>query len=52
MKERPMRERDYLLAPLIICAKEDKERKKAVRRANIQKGSKSPSIAMHIYKYL
>ena len=40
MKERPMREREYLLAPLINCAKEDKERKKAIRRLNIQKGSK------------
>ena len=46
MKERPMREREYLLAPLISCAKEDKERKKAIRRLNIQKGSKSPGIAM------
>ena len=41
MKERPMRERGYLLAPLISCAREDKERKKAIRRSNIQKGSKS-----------
>ena len=54
MNERPMRERDYLLAPLISCAREDKERKKAIRRSNIQKGSKSSSTAMcHcIYKYL
>ena len=41
MKERPMREREYLLAPLISCAREDKERKKATRRLNIQRGSKS-----------
>ena len=46
MQERPMKEREYLLAPLIDCAKEDKERKKAIRRSNIRKGSKSPRPAM------
>ena len=46
MKERPMREREYLLAPLISCAKEDKQRKKATRRSNIQRGSKSSRIDM------
>ena len=46
MQERPVKEREYLLAPLIDCAKEDKERKKAIRRSNIRKGSKSPRFAV------
>ena len=42
MKERPMKEFEYLLAPLVKCAKETKERKQAVRKENIEKGSKLP----------
>ena len=41
MKGRALKEFEYLLAPLIKCAKEAKEKKKAVRRENIRKGSKS-----------
>ena len=44
MKGRPMKEREYLLAPLVKCAAETKEKKKAVRKENIKKGSKSPGI--------
>ena len=40
MKERPMKEFEYFMAPLVKCAREDKERKKAVRKENIKKGSK------------
>lgn len=35
-----MKEIDYLLAPLVKCAKETKQRKKAVRQENIEKGSR------------
>ena len=42
MKEHPMRELDYLLAPLVKCAKDAREKKKAVRKENIRRGSKSP----------
>ena len=40
MKEHAMKEFEYLLAPLVKCAKEAKEKKKAVRKENIRKGSK------------
>lgn len=40
LKERPVKESEYLMAPLVKCAKDIKEKKKAVRNDNIEKGSK------------
>lgn len=40
MKEHPMKEFEYLMAPLVKCAADAKEKKKAVRKENIKKGSK------------
>ena len=39
MKEHPMREFEYLLAPLVKVATESKEKKKAIRKENIRQGS-------------
>ena len=39
MKEHPMREFKYLLAPLVKVATESKEKKKALRKENIRQGS-------------
>lgn len=39
MKEHAMKEFEYLLAPLVKCATESKEKKKAVRKENIRQGS-------------
>lgn len=47
MKGRPLKEFEYLLAPSMKCATETKEKKKAVRKENIKKGSKSSRIAVH-----
>ncbi|KAF6231217.1 hypothetical protein HO173_010549 [Letharia columbiana] len=38
MKEHPMKESEYLMAPLVKCAADNKEKKKAVRKENIRKG--------------
>ena len=45
MKEHPMKEFEYLMAPLVRCAKDNKEKKKAVRKENIKKGSKSRKLS-------
>ena len=39
MKEHPMKEFEYLLAPLVKVATESKEKKKAARKENIRQGS-------------
>lgn len=44
MKKRPMQEFEYLMAPLVQCAAEAKEKKRAARKENIKKGSESPSV--------
>lgn len=42
-----MKELEYLMAPLVECAKKTKEKKKAVRQENIEKGSRlHPSLDM------
>ena len=46
MKKRPMREFEYLMAPLVKCARDTKEKKEAVRKENIEKGSKLPSVGV------
>ena len=44
MKGRPVQESEYLMGPLVKCATETKEKKKAVRKENVKKGSKSSRI--------
>ena len=39
MKEHPMKEFEYLLAPLVKVATESKKKKKALRKENIRQGS-------------
>lgn len=39
MKGHPMREFEYLMAPLVKCAADTKEKKRAARKENIRKGS-------------
>ncbi|KAF6221291.1 hypothetical protein HO133_002146 [Letharia lupina] len=45
MKEHPMKESEYLMAPLVKCAADNKEKKKAARKENIRKGN-----GYHIYQ--
>ena len=44
MKGRPIEESAYLMAPLVKRAEDAKEKRKAVRRENIEKGSEWPSL--------
>lgn len=46
MKEHPMKESEYLMAPLVKCAADNKEKKKAARKENIRKGSKLRSAGL------
>lgn len=48
MKGRPVQEFEYLMGPLVKCATETKEKKKAVRKENIKKGSKSSRIVVYL----
>lgn len=46
MKEHPMKEFEYLMAPLIKCAADTKAKKKAVRKDNIRNGSRLSCIGL------
>lgn len=52
MKEHPMKELQYLMAPLVKCAADIKGKRKAVRKDNIKKGSNLPSTDLRWARFL